>query len=105
MWKSGLFFFFQAEDGIRESSVTGVQTCALPILADAGLGPGDVDYVNAHGTSTPMNDRVETAAIKAVFGAHAPRLLVSSTKSMIGHTISAAGAIELATTILAVRDQ
>ncbi len=74
-------------------------------LADAGLGPGDVDYVNAHGTSTPMNDRVETAAIKAVFGAHAARLLVSSTKSMIGHTISAAGAIELATTVLAIRDQ
>jgi len=74
-------------------------------LDDAGLGPADVDYVNAHGTSTPMNDRVETAAIKPVFGADAPRLLVSSTKSMIGHTISAAGAIELATTILAVRDQ
>ena len=74
-------------------------------LADAGLGPADVDYVNAHGTSTPMNDRVETAAIKTVFGADAARLRVSSTKSMIGHTISAAGAIELATTILAVRDQ
>jgi 3-oxoacyl-[acyl-carrier-protein] synthase II len=74
-------------------------------LADAGLGPGDVDYVNAHGTSTPMNDRVETAAIKAVFGPHARRLRVSSTKSMIGHTISAAGAIELTTTVLAVRDQ
>src|SRR5438034_9341084 len=74
-------------------------------LADAGLGPEDLDYVNAHGTSTPMNDRVETAAIKAVFGPHAARLLVSSTKSMIGHTISAAGAIELATTVLAVRDQ
>ena len=74
-------------------------------LADAGLGPADVDYVNAHGTSTPMNDRVEIAAIKAVFGTHAARLLVSSTKSMIGHTISAAGAIELATTVLALRDQ
>ncbi len=74
-------------------------------LADAGLGPEDVDYVNAHGTSTPMNDRVETAAIKAVFGLEAPRLLVSSTKSMIGHTISAAGAIELAATVLALRDQ
>jgi 3-oxoacyl-[acyl-carrier-protein] synthase II len=74
-------------------------------IADAGLGVGDVDYVNAHGTSTPMNDRVESAAIKAVFGEHASRLLVSSTKSMIGHTISAAGAIELATTVLALRDQ
>src|SRR5437867_9408562 len=74
-------------------------------LADASLGPADVDYVNAHGTSTPMNDRVETAAIKTVFGADAARLRVSSTKSMIGHTISAAGVIELATTILAVRDQ
>jgi len=74
-------------------------------LDDAGLAPRDVDYVNAHGTSTPMNDRVETAAIKTVFGSEASRLLVSSTKSMIGHTISAAGAIELATTVLAVRDQ
>ena len=74
-------------------------------LADGELGAADIDYVNAHGTSTPMNDRVETAAIKAVFGANAARLLVSSTKSMIGHTISAAGAIELATTVLAVRDQ
>jgi 3-oxoacyl-[acyl-carrier-protein] synthase II len=74
-------------------------------LADAGLGPGDVDYVNAHGTSTPMNDRVESAAIRGVFGAGAARLKVSSTKSMIGHTISAAGAIELVTTVLAVRDQ
>jgi len=74
-------------------------------LADAGVAPADIDYVNAHGTSTPMNDRVETAAIRAVFGAHAGRLLVSSTKSMIGHTISAAGAIELATTVLALRDQ
>jgi 3-oxoacyl-[acyl-carrier-protein] synthase II len=74
-------------------------------IADAGLSVSDVDYVNAHGTSTPMNDRVETAAIKAVFGSHAQRLLVSSTKSMIGHTISAAGAIELVTTVLALRDE
>jgi 3-oxoacyl-[acyl-carrier-protein] synthase II len=74
-------------------------------IADAGLDVTDVDYVNAHGTSTPMNDRVESAAIKSVFGEHAARLLVSSTKSMIGHTISAAGAIELATTVLALRDQ
>ncbi len=74
-------------------------------LADAGLDATDVDYINAHGTSTAMNDRVETAAIKAVFGEHARALAVSSTKSMIGHTISAAGAIELITTVVALRDQ
>jgi 3-oxoacyl-[acyl-carrier-protein] synthase II len=74
-------------------------------LADAGLGPDGVDYINAHGTSTPMNDRVETVAIKAVFGPRAYDIPVSSTKSMIGHTISAAGAIELITCVLALRDQ
>ncbi len=74
-------------------------------LEDAKLCPERIDYVNAHGTSTPMNDRVETLAIKAVFGRHAHKLAVSSTKSMIGHTISAAGAIELTTCVLALRDQ
>lgn len=74
-------------------------------LADAGLDATETDYVNAHGTSTLMNDRVETAAIKTVFGRHARAMAVSSTKSMIGHTISAAGAIELITTVLALRDQ
>ena len=74
-------------------------------LEDACLPPEEIDYINAHGTSTPMNDRVETLAIKAVFGKHAHKLAVSSTKSMIGHTISAAGAIELTTCVLALRDQ
>jgi 3-oxoacyl-[acyl-carrier-protein] synthase II len=74
-------------------------------LADAGLGPTDIDYVNAHGTSTAINDRVETHAIRETFGEHAARLAVSATKSMLGHTISAAGAIELVTTVLALRDQ
>src|SRR4029077_8426464 len=74
-------------------------------LADAELSPPEVDYVNAHGTSTPMNDRVETAAIKTVFGAEASRLLVSSHKALIAPTIPAAGAIELATTVLSVRAQ
>jgi 3-oxoacyl-[acyl-carrier-protein] synthase II len=74
-------------------------------LASAGLSTADVDYINAHGTSTAMNDRVETTAVKALFGPRAYRIPVSSTKSMVGHTVSAAGAIELVTTILALRDQ
>lgn len=74
-------------------------------LEDAHLSPEQIDYVNAHGTSTAMNDRVETLAIKTVFGKRAYEIPVSSTKSMIGHTISAAGAIELITCVLALRDQ
>jgi 3-oxoacyl-[acyl-carrier-protein] synthase II len=63
-------------------------------LTDAGVGPSEIDYINAHGTSTEMNDRTETLAIHQVFGEHAGRLAVSSTKSMIGHALGAAGAIE-----------
>ena len=72
-------------------------------LADAGETPDRVDYVNAHGTSTPMNDRSECAAIRAVFGTHAERLAVSSTKSQMGHLIAAAGAVEAALCALALR--
>lgn len=71
-------------------------------LRDAAMAPEAVDYVNAHGTSTKINDRCETAAIKQVFGEQARELSISSTKSMVGHTIGAAGAIELAITALSV---
>jgi 3-oxoacyl-[acyl-carrier-protein] synthase II len=73
-------------------------------IDDAGLAPEEVDYINAHGTSTPANDGIETEAIKTVFGKHAYELAVSSTKSMIGHTLGAAGAIEAAVCVLTMRD-
>ncbi|MBA2549320.1 MAG: beta-ketoacyl-[acyl-carrier-protein] synthase family protein [Burkholderiaceae bacterium] len=73
-------------------------------LADAGLQPADVQYVNAHGTGTRLNDRSETAALKRVFGDHAQRLAVSSTKSMLGHCLNAGGALEALATVLALRD-
>jgi len=72
-------------------------------LRDAGLPPEAVDYINAHGTSTPYNDANETLAIKQVFGDHATRLPISSIKSMIGHTLGAAGAIEAVATILSLK--
>jgi 3-oxoacyl-[acyl-carrier-protein] synthase II len=73
-------------------------------LRDAGVAPADVGYINAHGTSTPYNDRFETLAIKRVFGDHAHRLAVSSTKSMTGHLLGAAGGIEAIATLLAIHN-
>ncbi len=81
----------------------GAQIAMRAALADAGIEPGGVDYVNAHGTSTPANDRTETAAIRAVFGDAADRLVVSSTKSMTGHMLGAAGAAEAALCVLACK--
>jgi len=74
-------------------------------LEDAGIGPDAVQYINAHGTSTELNDKTETAAIKAVFGEHARRLAVNSTKSMTGHLLGAAGGLEAGVTALAIFHQ
>jgi 3-oxoacyl-[acyl-carrier-protein] synthase II len=74
-------------------------------LRDAEMDPSGIDYINAHGTSTPLNDRCETAAIKTVFGAHADKLAISSTKSMTGHMLGGAGGIESAFTALTLHHQ
>ena len=73
-------------------------------LAEAGMEPSDISYVNAHGTSTPMNDRLETEALKTVFGDEAYKIKISSTKSMTGHLLGAAGGVEAAISVLAVAD-
>ncbi|MDE1885698.1 MAG: beta-ketoacyl-[acyl-carrier-protein] synthase family protein, partial [Xanthomonadaceae bacterium] len=85
-------------------SVDGAAKALAAALTDAKLEPEDVDYINAHGTGTPANDPTETRAIRRVFGAHADKLAVSSTKSMHGHALGAAGAIELVAAIGALRD-
>jgi 3-oxoacyl-[acyl-carrier-protein] synthase II len=82
----------------------GAIACMRMAISDAGLGPADIQYVNAHGTSTAVNDRVETVACKQVFGERAMQTPVSSTKSMMGHLIAAAGVTEMIVCLLAIRD-
>lgn len=83
----------------------GAVKCMKMALEDAGISADEVDYINAHGTSTPLNDRCETLAIKTVFGDHAYQLAISSTKSMTGHMLGAAGGIETVFTTLSIHDQ
>ena len=81
----------------------GPAQAALLAMKDAGVDPSDVDYINAHGTSTEYNDKNETLAIKTVFGDHAYDLAISSTKSMTGHMLGAAGSVELIAAALAMK--
>jgi 3-oxoacyl-[acyl-carrier-protein] synthase II len=88
-----------SEDG------AGAADCMRLAMADAGIGPDAIDYINAHGTSTPAGDIAETKGIKLAFGDHAYKLAVSSTKSMTGHMLGAAGGAEAIISVLAIRDQ
>ncbi|MBM3774161.1 MAG: beta-ketoacyl-[acyl-carrier-protein] synthase family protein [Acidobacteria bacterium] len=89
---------------ITQPSADGAARAMMAALEDAGLEPGQAGYINAHGTGTQANDSTETRAIRAVFGAHADRLPVSSTKAMHGHALGAASALEAAATLLALRE-
>jgi 3-oxoacyl-[acyl-carrier-protein] synthase II len=82
----------------------GAARCMKMAMRTGGVGPEEVDYINAHGTSTPLNDFFETLAIKSVFGERAGKLMISSTKSVTGHCLGAAGSIEAIFSVLAIRD-
>jgi nodulation protein E len=84
--------------------VGGMKRAIAGALNDGGLNPADIQYVNAHGTGTAANDATETQALKAAFGAHAAKLVMSSNKSMIGHALGAAGALELVATLMTIKE-
>ena len=87
---------------ITQPSIDGPARAVRMALAEAGVNPEEVDYINAHGTGTRVNDVTETNVIKAVFGEHARKLAISSSKSMHGHVMGATGAVEMAATIQAI---
>ena len=89
---------------IVQPALEGASGAIRMALEDGGVAPDEIGYINAHGTATAMNDRIEAAAIKSVLGAHAENVLVSSTKSMHGHAIGAAGAIEAVATLMALKE-
>ena len=89
---------------ITQPSPDGAARAMRAALSNAGVAPEQIGYINAHGTATLANDAAETIAIRKVFGEHADRIAVSSTKSMHGHTLGAAGAIEASATLLALRN-
>ena len=84
---------------------TGAAKAMAGALKDSKIEPETIDYINAHGTSTPLGDQAETLAIKSVFGNHAYKVSISSTKSQLGHLLGASGGVELVLTMLAMRDQ
>ena len=87
-----------------DSSGSGAHRAMRAALSDAGLKPEEIDYINAHGTSTVLNDKIESLAIKNTFGAHAHKVAISSTKSMTGHLLGAAGGVEFVVCCLSIRD-
>lgn len=100
---AGAGFSGDASD-IVAPTIEGPESAMRACLADAGLNPEEIDYLNAHGTGTKANDQIETAAIKRVFGDHAHRLSISSTKSMHAHCLGASGALELIACVMAIRE-
>jgi nodulation protein E len=98
-------FGMSADAGdLTAPDVGGMSRAMDGALADAGLKPQDIQYINAHGTGTATNDEAETAALHQEFGDHAGKLAVSSTKSMVGHALGAAGALEMVATMMAIHE-